>query len=80
MNLPDKEIPVASGNLGVCNMDHILWEKAVRSGGGAGEEGHLVWSYLTAKYNGAKCCPQYWGRGGEATLLSYISSPLYFSF
>lgn len=41
VDLPDKEIPIASGNLGVCNMDHVLWEKAVRTevvgrGGGVG--------------------------------------------
>lgn len=27
VNLPDEEIPIASGNLGVCDVDHVLWEK-----------------------------------------------------
>lgn len=33
VDLSDKEIPIASGNFGVCDMDHVLWEKAVSSGG-----------------------------------------------
>lgn len=29
MDLSDKEISIATGNLGVCNMDHILMEDNV---------------------------------------------------
>lgn len=51
MDLPDKEIPIAPGNLGVCNVDHVLWEKAEVVGWGGvgadGEEGHLVCSHFT---------------------------------
>lgn len=41
VDLPDKEISIAPGDLGVCNMDHVLREKAVRrevAGGKAGAE------------------------------------------
>lgn len=58
MDLSDKEITIASGNFGVCNMDHVLWEKAVRSGGWEGRdggEGHLAWSHLTAKHTSVEC-------------------------
>lgn len=27
MNLPDEKVPIAPGNFGVCDVDHVLWEK-----------------------------------------------------
>lgn len=27
VNLPDEEIPIAPGDFGVCDVNHVLWER-----------------------------------------------------
>ena len=73
MNLPNEEIPVAPGDLGVCDVDHVLWEKQPQR---CSEEESLTDS---ADTSGAKCQinPYLWG-GINSWEPLFIDAEFYF--